>query len=103
MRWQQQADRQGAILLAALHDIAGLNEYCFCAVIFDGQLVDVTGLVDPHSVIRHRLLERQRRRPVARISKNEIDSEIFAHRRPGEAVLALAIRRPGSARVRCDE
>src|SRR6266446_2298892 len=100
MRRQHQADRQRAVLLAALDDVAGLDEHRLLAAILDGQLVDVAGLVDPHRVPRHRLLEGQRHGSSARFSVNEVNGEIFTLQRPREAVLALAVRRRGAARDR---
>jgi hypothetical protein len=103
MRRQHQADAQRAVLLAALHDIACLDEHRLLAPIFDGQLVDIAGLVDSHRVRRHRLLERQRHRSGARFAMNEIDRKIFAHQRPRDTVLGLAIRSPGATRDRRGE
>src|SRR4029077_18298706 len=103
MRGQHQADGQRPVLLAALDDVAGLYEYRLLAAIFDGQFVDVAGLVDPYGVLRQRLLEGQRHRSRARFAMDEIDRKIFAPQRPRDTVLGLAIRRPGATRDRREQ
>jgi len=99
---RKQADRQGAVLFAALDDIAGLHEHLFRTAVFNRQLVDVIGLVNPHGVVRDRLLERQRHRSRTRSPMNEIDGEIFADERPRQTLRAVEIR-PGSAGACCED
>ena len=59
--WRQdEADGQHAILLAALHNIARLDEHILGPGVFDLQFVDAAGLDHAHRLLGHRLLQRQR-------------------------------------------
>jgi hypothetical protein len=62
-RGQHEAHGQHAILLAALDDVAGLDEHLFRAGILDLQLVDAAGLGNLHAPLGQGFLQRERDRP----------------------------------------
>jgi hypothetical protein len=59
--WQQQAHHQGAILLAALHDVTRLDENRLVAAVLDLELVDVAGLAHLNCAFGQCLFKCQRR------------------------------------------
>ena len=59
-RRQQEAHGEHAVLLAALDDVAGLDEHLLGAGVLDLQLVDAAGLDHLHLALGQRLLQRER-------------------------------------------
>ena len=94
-RRQHQADREHAILLAALHDVSDLDEDLLVAGVLDLQFVDATGLDHLHAAFRERLGQRQRHGAVGAGSVDEINGEVLVHVRARD--LAIGICKSGAA------
>ena len=75
---RKQADRQGAVLFAALDDIAGLDEDLgVLRHVLDGQLVDVLGFVDDDFLLLQCLVEREESAILERIlAVNQKDGQV---------------------------
>src|SRR5580704_14833029 len=97
MGLQQQADAEHAVLLPALHDIAGLNEDLFAAGVLDLQFVDLSELAHHDGLLGERLGERQRDRAAARLAVHEIDRKVAVHGRTGQAVVVAGVGMRGGA------
>src|SRR5262249_28723475 len=61
LRLDQHVQRDGAVLLAALDDVAGLDEDLLAGDVLDGEFVDVLRLVDDALLLLERLVEGQDR------------------------------------------
>src|ERR1700684_2068699 len=83
-RRQQQIDRQHAVLLAALHDIAGLNIDLVLAGILHRQFIDAAGLADLDDPLGQRLLQGQRHSAAASRAVYEIDRKVVVNDRTGD-------------------
>ena len=86
MGLEQQADAQHAILLPALHDVAGLDEDFLVALIGNGELIDLADLTHLDGLLGQCLGQGQRHRPAAGFAMHEIDREIAVHLGTGQPV-----------------
>ena len=80
-RRQQQIDRQHAVLLPALHDVAGLNVDLVLAAILHRQRVDAAGLVDFDGALGQRLLQGQRHGATGCGAVHKIDRKVVVNDR----------------------
>ena len=87
MGLEHQAHAEHAVLLAALHDVAGLDEDLLAAGVLDLQLVDLADLAHLDGLLGERLRERQRDRAAAGLAVHEIDREIAVDRRTGQPIV----------------
>jgi hypothetical protein len=87
MRFEHQAHSEHAVLLPALHDIAGLEEDFFSADVLDLQLVDLADLAHLDGLLGERLGQGQRDGAGAGFAVNEIDREVAVHCRTGQAIV----------------
>ena len=62
---QHEAHGQDAVLLAAFHDVAGLDENVFFAGVLDLQLVDLARFDDAHAALGECFLQSERHGPAA--------------------------------------
>ena len=94
---QDEAHAEYAILLAAFHDVAGLNEDLLVAEIFDLDLIDVADLAYLDDLLGECLLQGERDRTAARLPVYEIDRQIGMNRRAGQTVVVFFLHRRTSA------
>ena len=87
MGFQQQTHAEHAVLLPALHDIAGLYEDLLAAGVLDLQLVDLADLAHLDGLLGERLLQCQRDGAAAGFAMHEIDREVAVDRRTGQAIV----------------
>jgi hypothetical protein len=78
-----------AILLAALHDVAGLDVYLVGQRdVLDGELADVAGLVQDRELLRQRLLEREEALALDLVfTMDEVDREVLVRVRTRDDVV----------------
>ena len=81
--------REHAVLAAALHDVARLDEDVLAAGVLDLELVDLARLDDADAALVERLLQRQRHRSRRARTVNEIDGEVLVNVRAGDAILVV--------------
>ncbi len=91
-RRQHEADAQHAILLAALHDVAGLDEHFVGAEVLDLQLADGAGLVHLDGTLAQRLVEGQRHGARGGFAVDQVDRKVLVNDRAADAVLVGARR-----------
>jgi hypothetical protein len=84
-RRQHEADHERTVLLAALHDVARLDEDIVVAEILDLELIDVTGFAHLHQAPGQRFFKRERHFARGRFTVDEMDREIFVRYRTGDA------------------
>ena len=97
MRLEYEAHAEHAVLLPALHDIAGLDEDLLVAGVLDPQLVDLADLAHLDGLLGERLGERQRHRAATGLAVHEIDREVVVHRRTGQAIVVARLGIRGAA------
>ena len=89
-RRHDHADGQHAVLLAALDDVARLDEDLPVARIADDKLLDVAGFEDPDGALLHRLAEGQGHGAVTSFrAVNQVDGEAVVGVGAAQAVVVL--------------
>ncbi len=107
MRLEHQADAEHAILLAALHDVAGLDEDLLIADVLDLQLVDLADLAHLDGLLGQRLRQRERHGAAAGLAVHEIDRQIAVDHRAGQPIVVADCRHarepPAGSQANCDQ
>ena len=102
MRRQQQVDRQHAVLAAAFHDVAGLDEHLVNADILHCQFVDAAGLANLDASLGHGFLQGERSGTAGSGAVHQINCEIAVNDRTRDA-RAIGGGQRRSERQYCNE
>ena len=88
LRRHEDVQRDGAVLLAALDDVACLHEHLLVGDVLDGQLIDVLCLVDDDLLVLERFVESEDLLVLDLIfAVQEEDRQVLVGERSGKAVV----------------